>query len=653
LAYLDIGADNGGIVLNISESGLAVHAVSVLPPDPVVDIRLQLPRSMKRLEAKAKVAWTSTTKKEAGVEFLNLAEEVRLEIKEWLATENIEPVYIETLRAPGASPASFSARKDKWTSLVSGLTSIPAGIDRVAGNRIAEDCVTSDNVASLLAETVVFSAPAGESAALPLEPAPLISNEVSVEAAPAHELTLSEALMADEKQPELKPKLALSGIADPLHAPSASIGVGDPSHSKSDPEFSLASDKLLNTPLRQIVLPGKRSNKSDATNGSRTLRDSPSRAAVEDDFLRKARALFGPTELTSLEPKPVDLAALAPAHDAPRILETPAKPQGAMPPPTSDLIATSSVVSEPVIHPVTTIPSSRANAHDKESSLRPTSASFRPPDLPGFLSILALCLLLSAICLVLGIVVGRNVAMRSHNIAARDNAPMQLSGQSAAVAHNGSSSSQPLPSASTLSGQNARKAERKSSPHAQTSHSQPTPQPHERSSEVSAHEPASEHASENESPTHSTQNRSPDVSGTPSSAASAIRVTSTATVSSNSSAPVSSSTATSHAAAPPDAGATQHPQPPADRLVPAYLIYRVQPIYPRSAIQLGIEGTVKIRATIARDGTVKNLKFVSGASVLSPAAIDAAQYWRYIPALRNGEPIETETDIDIEFRLPR
>src|ERR1700720_2771189 len=82
LAYLDIGADNGGIVLNISESGLAVHAVSILPPEPVVDLRIQLPRSSNRLEAKAKVAWTSGTKKEAGFEFIELPEDMQLEIKE-------------------------------------------------------------------------------------------------------------------------------------------------------------------------------------------------------------------------------------------------------------------------------------------------------------------------------------------------------------------------------------------------------------------------------------------------------------------------------------------------------------------------------------------------------------------------------------------
>ena len=88
-------------------------------------------------------------------------------------------------------------------------------------------------------------------------------------------------------------------------------------------------------------------------------------------------------------------------------------------------------------------------------------------------------------------------------------------------------------------------------------------------------------------------------------------------------------------------------------MVAAYLIYRVEPIYPRAALHAGVEGTVKIHATVGRDGAVKNLKVVSGPDLLAPAAIEAAQYWRYIPALRNGEPVETDADISVEFHLPR
>ena len=85
----------------------------------------------------------------------------------------------------------------------------------------------------------------------------------------------------------------------------------------------------------------------------------------------------------------------------------------------------------------------------------------------------------------------------------------------------------------------------------------------------------------------------------------------------------------------------------------AYLIYRVEPIYPRAALHAGVEGTVKIHATVGQDGSVKNLRVVSGPDLLTSAAIEAARYWRYIPALRNGEPIETDADISVEFHLPR
>jgi TonB family protein len=77
----------------------------------------------------------------------------------------------------------------------------------------------------------------------------------------------------------------------------------------------------------------------------------------------------------------------------------------------------------------------------------------------------------------------------------------------------------------------------------------------------------------------------------------------------------------------------------------------VEPFYPRDAVQQRVEGTVKIHAVVAQDGHVKNLKVVGGPPSLTSAALDAAQYWRYIPALRNGEPVESEEDINIEFHL--
>ena len=82
------------------------------------------------------------------------------------------------------------------------------------------------------------------------------------------------------------------------------------------------------------------------------------------------------------------------------------------------------------------------------------------------------------------------------------------------------------------------------------------------------------------------------------------------------------------------------------------LLYRVEAVYPPEAIAKHVEGTVKLNAVIGRDGHVMGLGVVSGPALLVPSALSAAKEWRYVPALLNGEPVETQTDITIEFHLP-
>ena len=116
-------------------------------------------------------------------------------------------------------------------------------------------------------------------------------------------------------------------------------------------------------------------------------------------------------------------------------------------------------------------------------------------------------------------------------------------------------------------------------------------------------------------------------------------------------APPSAAAPSMRATVSPSSSVPPRTQPPADRLVAAHLIYRVEPFYPKEALQQRVEGTVKIHATVGQDGRVKNLRVISGPASLTSAALGAAQYWRYVPALRNGEPIETDEDISIEFHL--
>jgi len=91
---------------------------------------------------------------------------------------------------------------------------------------------------------------------------------------------------------------------------------------------------------------------------------------------------------------------------------------------------------------------------------------------------------------------------------------------------------------------------------------------------------------------------------------------------------------------------------PSDRFNPCHLTYRVQPAYPPEAQEQQIEGVVKIQQVIGADGIVHSVKLLSGPPLLVPAALEAARYWRYLPALLNGQPVETQQDVEIEFRLP-
>ncbi len=83
----------------------------------------------------------------------------------------------------------------------------------------------------------------------------------------------------------------------------------------------------------------------------------------------------------------------------------------------------------------------------------------------------------------------------------------------------------------------------------------------------------------------------------------------------------------------------------------AKLITQIRPVYPPLAKQARIQGTVKLQAIIAKDGTIMQLEILSGHPLLQQAALQAVSQWRYQPTLLNGEPVEVITTIDVVFTL--
>ena len=88
-------------------------------------------------------------------------------------------------------------------------------------------------------------------------------------------------------------------------------------------------------------------------------------------------------------------------------------------------------------------------------------------------------------------------------------------------------------------------------------------------------------------------------------------------------------------------------------VVAAQLISRVEPRYPPLAIETRQSGTVVLHAIISREGRIESLEVVSGSPFFAQAALDAVRQWRYRPTLLDGEPVEVETTITVEFRLQR
>ena len=103
--------------------------------------------------------------------------------------------------------------------------------------------------------------------------------------------------------------------------------------------------------------------------------------------------------------------------------------------------------------------------------------------------------------------------------------------------------------------------------------------------------------------------------------------------------------------APPPTSARADKPPRISQMMEGNLIFRVQPTYPPLARSARIQGFVVLHAVIGRDGRIENLQVVSGHPMLAPAAIEAVKQWRYRPYVLNGEPIEVETQITVNFTL--
>jgi TonB family protein len=515
LAYVDVVPNNGGIVLNLSENGLALQAVN--PFDETrVSLRIQPPKSRKRIEASAEITWISESKREAGLQFLGLTEDAHSEIAEWVAAEAEigERPPLNDSRASAAPPpppkqivAEPARLREKWSAMLE--------------NSLSEIKLTNQEVSANSVNS------------------PAVRNE-------------------PKSQPDAaQPKRFVSA---PANIPASNVTViHPPAPNRTDalviaPPPSTVVSRVVEFPAPELHVPA-------------------------------AEVLFrevSPPASTDFKIKPAE----APAAVAPAIY--------------SEL-------------------------------LEGLAQRFRKP-----LVIAAL----SACAAIISLVAGMEIIRQRPTMS-----PTKLNAQAAIQVPDTASAPPLAPNTSSRTSASQRGTSHRATEHttlgaiasafrrkiSKMRYNEDAPPTHRAENEDSA---AAKFASPIEPaplrPTIPAQN---------------ISVASAPTL------PVAPVTSPRLVTGSPEI----NPPPPADpqRRSDCYLLYRVEPLYPREAKEHRVEGTVTIHLQIGADGRVQDLRELSGPSLLVPAALEAAREWRFIPALLNGQPIGAEKDVSIVFQLPR
>jgi TonB family protein len=488
LAYLDIGSDNGGMVLDLTENGLALQAFNPLIGQTRLSLRIQPPISRKRIVATAEISWLSDSKTEAGLKFLELSEDARMEIAEWLATETSVPEH-----PPVHDPAA------RETPQLSSATAAPQ--DSEERDRVCEEWF------------------------------PLLG-DLNPKESLAHHDELGELLRTS------------TGSENFASQPGFARSEKSSNHLTRNPE----ADQSTSRPRASNV----------------------SKAAVSPP---------------------------APSVPVPDVRSSPLKSPGPLAP--------------------------RSRPYLSEQSRK-------------WGTIAALCACVALVFLLLGMAISRGLLSdratklsaeeKARDAAASSSTPATqdaMAGPAAFPADGSASKTRPAASADVSRAPQMEIREK---------HSRENPKSRARSGEADATAAALPPAI---APAPETVERDAQTATVPSLPVWSVQAAA------NPNRPVG--------------GLATNPAPlrVPERRSDCYLLYRVEPLYPREAREQRIEGTVMVHLQIGTDGRVKGSRELSGPAPLVPAALAAVREWRFIPALLNGQPVDTEKDVSIEFQLSR
>ena len=111
LAYVKLDQANGGIIRDLTESGMAIQAVGRLQAGQELDLRFDLISPKVRVDARGRVAW-SDSGGQAGIQFLGVSPRVQRALRDWLLIQMLSAAAVsgrDSMFSAGEMELTFSA----------------------------------------------------------------------------------------------------------------------------------------------------------------------------------------------------------------------------------------------------------------------------------------------------------------------------------------------------------------------------------------------------------------------------------------------------------------------------------------------------------------------------------------------------------------
>ena len=148
LIYVACGQSNGGMVLNVSDDGMAISMAIPVGDEAYSNLQVRMNGLALSIEVHGRMAWTTKSKKRAGIQLVDVSEEQREQIREWLAQEGVRDVNLLP-RVPESAASSLPAFAD--AAINPALLEKPCDMSPVAASALINPPVLAEPQASLLA----------------------------------------------------------------------------------------------------------------------------------------------------------------------------------------------------------------------------------------------------------------------------------------------------------------------------------------------------------------------------------------------------------------------------------------------------------------------------------------------------------------------